>query len=325
MTRGFVLGKFLPLHKGHLALIDFARKKCDFLYILICFTKGEEIDGIVRKQWLYEELGQQDDVSFISFPYDENILPNTSVSSRTVSEKWAIELKKILPDANIVFTSERYGDYLAEFMGIKHQKFDEERIGVPVSGTDIRKNLFENWNYMADSAKPWFVKKIVLLGSESTGKSTLTARLADYFNTAFVPEVAREIVEKTNECTSEDLKAIAIGHAQKIAASIPHANKLLFIDTDINITKSYSLFLFNKALLTNKWVEQINQADLYFFLETDSPFVQDGTRINEEQREKLSQSHKDELKKNNINFITLNGDWEHRFQTAIKIINDSFF
>ncbi len=245
MKKGFVLGKFLPLHKGHLALIEFACQHCDFLYIIVCFSKEEPIEGIVRKQWLYNELSSYKNIALISLPYDESVLPNTSVSSHDVSKKWATELKKVVPDADIVFTSEKYGDYLAEFMNIEHLLYDEGRVAFPISSSMINKEPFKYWNYIADSAKPWFVKKIAILGSESTGKSTLTEKLANHFNTAYVAEAAREIVEKTIECTFKMLEEIAILHAKKIDEGLSVANKLLFIDTNITITKSYSHFLFN--------------------------------------------------------------------------------
>jgi HTH-type transcriptional regulator, transcriptional repressor of NAD biosynthesis genes len=325
MKKGFLIGKFLPLHKGHLALMDFARQQCDFLYIVICHTKTESIDGLVRKQWLYSEQKSHENLSVISLPYDDSILPNTSVSSREVSQKWALELKKIVPDVDLIFSSEKYGDYLAEFMGIQHIIFDEKRDKHPVSASMINKESFKYWDYIVDSAKPWFVKKIVLLGSESTGKSTLAEKLAVYFNTTYVPEMAREIVEKTNDCTFEMLEEIALLHAKKIAHSISIANKLLFIDTDITITKSYSHFLFNQDLIVDGWVEEASKADLYLFLETDCSYIQDGTRLIEKERNRLSLFHKQQLSRDNIDYISIGGNWDNRFETAVDLIKKKYF
>lgn len=325
MKKGFVLGKFLPLHKGHLALIEFACQHCDFLYIIVCFSKEEPIEGIVRKQWLYNELSSYKNIALISLPYDESVLPNTSVSSHDVSKKWATELKKVVPDADIVFTSEKYGDYLAEFMNIEHLLYDEGRVAFPISSSMINKEPFKYWNYIADSAKPWFVKKIAILGSESTGKSTLTEKLANHFNTAYVAEAAREIVEKTIECTFKMLEEIAILHAKKIDEGLSVANKLLFIDTNITITKSYSHFLFNSELIVDSWVEEASKADLYLFLETDCPFIQDGTRLNEAERNKLSLCHKEQLAKDNIDFVSIGGSWDNRFEMIVDIIKKKYF
>lgn len=325
MKKGFVLGKFLPLHKGHIALINFARQHCDFLYILVCFNQNEAIEGVVRKQWLYSELEICQNLSLISFPYDENILPNTSESSHSVSKIWAIELKKIVPDVDIVFTSEPYGSFLAEYMNIEHIMFDEKRIAIPISATMINNNPIKYWDYLAEATKPWFVKKIAILGSESTGKSTLTENLATYFNTTFVPEMAREIIEKTEECTYEQLREIAFLHAKGIGITVGKSNKLLFMDTDINITKSYSKFLFDKELIVEPWITEENKADLYLFLETDCPFVQDGTRLTEKERNRLSSFHKEQLIKNNIDFVSIGGDWNNRFNLAVDTIKRKYF
>ena len=325
MKKGIVLGKFLPLHKGHLGLIDFALQHCDFLYIIVCASSDENTDGMIRKQWLYQELREKNNISLISFPYNQNILPNTSRSSRIVSEKWAKAIKEVVPDAEIVFTSEEYGDYLAEYMGITHLAFDKSRVQFPISASRIQSDPFTYWHYLADAAKPWYIKKVAILGTESTGKSVLAEKLAQYFDTIFVPEMAREIIEETEECTFSDLEEIALLHSKTIGKKIGDANKLLFLDTDINITKSYSKFLFNRELVTEPWLEQANKSDLYLFLEPDCPFVQDGTRLDEKERDRLSLAHKEFLKSNNIDFISIRGDWEDRFNSAVDIIKKKYF
>jgi HTH-type transcriptional repressor of NAD biosynthesis genes len=325
MKKGFVPGKFLPLHKGHLGLINFALDHCDFLYVIVCSASRESIDEMIRKEWLCQELKEKENISLISFPYNENILPNTSVSSRIVSEKWAKAIKDIVPDAEIVFTSEEYGDYLAEYMGISHLAFDKGRVQFPISASQIQSNPFAYWHYLAEAAKPWYVKKVAILGTESTGKSVLTEKLAQYFDTTFVPEMAREIIEETKKCTFSDLEEIANLHAKTIGKKMGDADKLLFLDTDINITKSYSRFLFNRELITEPGLEEAGKSDLYLFLEPDCPFVQDGTRLDEKERNRLSLAHKEFLKSNNIDFISISGDWKNRFNSAVDIIKKKYF
>jgi HTH-type transcriptional repressor of NAD biosynthesis genes len=166
------------------------------------------------------------------------------------------------------------------------------------------------------------VKKVCLVGSESTGKSTLTQDLAHYFKANYVPESAREIIGHTNECTWEHLMQIAELQAKAIMEKQRVANKLLFCDTDLNITKSYARFLFGQELKVEQWVEDANYFDLYLFLETDCPFVQDGTRLSEEERARLSHSHKQQLDNTGINYIVLTGNWEERFKLAIAAVKN---
>jgi len=320
MKKGLVFGKFMPLHKGHLALVEFAASKCDLLYVVICYTGNEEIPGTIRKQWLYAALEKYKNVIPVPFQYSENELPNSSAYSPHASQLWSQAFKKLVPEVNVVFTSEEYGEHVANLMGADHVSFDKTRSLNPVSGTGIRKDPFEYWDFIAEPARYYFVKKIVVLGSESTGKSTLAESLAAHYNTVFVSEAGREIVEKTEECSFNDLTKISELHAKKISEQISVANKLLFIDTDINITRSYASFLFNKKLPVSPWIEEMNAADLHLFLETDCPFVQDGTRISEVQRNHLSISHKKCLDEKGIKYFSITGNWEQRFRTSCEIV-----
>ena len=70
-------------------------------------------------------------------------------------------------------------------MHAKHISFDEQRNIYSISGSLIRESPFKYWDFISATAKPYFIKKIILLGSESTGKSFLTERLANFFNTEF--------------------------------------------------------------------------------------------------------------------------------------------
>lgn len=324
MKTGLVFGKFMPLHNGHLALIEFALQHCTHLTIILCYTNKEPIKGEIREQWLKKALEDYKNITIIPFEYNDSVLPNTSASSKGVSRKWAAAFKKIVPDAAIVFTSELYGEYIAEYMNIQRLDFDKERKAIPVSASQIREDPFKYWSFIPSYVRSWFVKKICIAGTESTGKSTLTENLARHFRTTFVPEMAREIVEVTDTCTYEDLLNIASLHAKEILNKLPGANKLLFVDTDINITGSYSEFLFNKKLEVENWIAEANQFDMYLFLEPDCEYIQDGTRLSPEERNKLSEHHKRFFQNIGINFISICGSWENRFVTACKIIEDSF-
>ncbi len=137
--------------------------------------------------------------------------------------------------------------------------------------------------------------------------------------------MARYLVSKTQEVLFQDLQNIAVLHAQTINQRTKIANKLLFVDTDVNITKSYANYLFNKELEVDKRIQEANSFDLYLFLEPDCAFVQDGTRLEQEERSKLSESHKTQLQKAGIVFETISGKTrEERYQQAVKIIQEKF-
>jgi HTH-type transcriptional repressor of NAD biosynthesis genes len=136
--------------------------------------------------------------------------------------------------------------------------------------------------------------------------------------------MAREILEKTEDCKPEHLVQIAALHATTILSKLKEANRLLFIDTDINITRSYSKFLFNEPLCCECWIEDANKADLYIFLEPDCEFVQDGTRLPNEERHRLNLFHKEQLKQAGITYFSINGNWKERTDKSCALVKKTF-
>jgi HTH-type transcriptional repressor of NAD biosynthesis genes len=323
--KGLVLGKFMPLHKGHEALINFALQHCEELVVMLCVSDKEPISGELRKAWLDTTFRHNDRVKISLVAYDEAVLPNSSVSSREISALWAAYIGKHFPGIEVFISSEPYGEYVAEYLGIEHRSFDQERKVVQVSASAILGNPFQHWDYIAEAARPYFVKKVCISGSESTGKSTLTEKLGHYFETAFVPEMAREVIETTEEVVFNDLLKIATLHARTINERLPLAKKLLICDTDVNITKSYAQYLFNQPLVVPEWIDAANQFDLHLFLDTNCPYVQDGTRLSEAERNVLSGFHEKQLQEQGIKYVTISGGWEERFERAKEVIRKTFF
>ena len=325
MKKGFIVGKFMPFHNGHIALIEFALGHADTLDVLVCSHPQEPIPGSTRFHWVKDHYRGNSRVKVHAMEYDPAILPDTSVSSKEVASQWAQWIGLHFPGIHLFISSEPYGQYVAESLGIQHLCFDQQREQVPVSATAIRAQPLLHWHYLPGTVQPYFCRKICIVGSESTGKSVLTEKLAQYYKTGFVPEAGRDIVATTESCTLEDLYAIANAHALAILGKMAGAYKLLFIDTDIIITSSYASFLFNEILDIPEWIKAANKADLYLFLETDCAFVQDGTRLAKEEREKLARSHKKAFERHGISYHSISGSWQQRFETAVHIIDHTFF
>ena len=93
---------------------------------------------------------------------------------------------------DFVFGSETYIQKLAEVLTAKPFFVDVDRQVVPISGTSIRDNPDENWNYIPPSVQSYWRRRVTLLGAESAGKSTLSKLLAGYFNTKVIPEYGRD-------------------------------------------------------------------------------------------------------------------------------------
>lgn len=298
--KALVLGKFMPLHNGHLALFRFARKQGTTLTVLLCHHPGEPIPGAVRLRWLQETLGESEGIEIKAFEYDTARLSPSSEASEEAARDWADAIRTEVPGIDVFVSSEAYGPMVARYLGIRHLAFDPERQEVPVSASAIRRAPLRYWAYLPPAVRPYYLKKVVLLGTESTGKSTLAERLALHFHTLFVPEMARFLIGRTQEVCFEDLERIAEAQAKAILEKERLADRVLFIDTDVNITGSYARFLFGRELAIPDWMGEAQRADLYLYLEADAPFVQDGTRLDEGGRTALDAAHKEWLREAGI-------------------------
>lgn len=323
MKRGLVFGKFLPFHKGHKALIGFALKYCDELIVLVCGSDKEHIKTQVRVDWIKQTFKKNKRIIVQGFDYKESELPNTSESSRIVSQLWASKFREILPFCDVLVTSEKYGEYVAEYLDIKHISFDKSRKKHHISSSMIRRDIVGNWKYIAKAARPYFQKKVVILGTESTGKSTLCNTLSHYFGANLVTEAGREIVEDSNEFSQEQLYQIIEAHSNQIKEAHKDAKPLMIMDTDIHITQSYSKYTFGEYMDIDKSIYKLHRADLYIYLSNDVPFVQDGTRMDIEMRNELDKSHRKTLKDFRIPYHEIKGGkYGERFNKAVKLIEE---
>ena len=193
------------------------------------------------------------------------------------------------------------------------------------------------------------IKKFVVIGPESTGKSTLCAELAEHYHTLWVPEYAREYLEKNGtDYRYEDLLTIAKGQieledsvSKKLSVTdfehgtsntnhqiffIPSSGNrgLLFIDTDMYVMKVWCEYVFNKC---HSWI--LNQVaerhyDGYLLCNTDLPWVKDNLREypDVETRNKLYLIYKEILNNQPVPWADISGNYDERFEKAVTFINE---
>jgi NadR type nicotinamide-nucleotide adenylyltransferase len=169
------------------------------------------------------------------------------------------------------------------------------------------------------------LKKIVVIGPESTGKSTLCEQLAENFKTEWVPEFARNyLLEIRRPYTYEDLLYIAQGQLEQenhICASIK--TPLVFIDTDMYVMKVWCEYVFKKChqFILDQIVKR--KYDYYLLCKTDLPWIADELREypDLESRERLYHMYKDLMINQSTPWIEIEGDYEQRLQKAIDFIN----
>lgn len=170
------------------------------------------------------------------------------------------------------------------------------------------------------------VKKIVLFGSESTGKTTLAKHLALHYNTVWVPEYARLYLEKKGSpCAWEDIEPIARGQIKLEENLYSKAHRILICDTDIRETKVYSYAYFDRC--SDFILEEVKKRtyDLYLLLNIDIPWEKDNLRDRPHLRKEMHELFKNELQQNNIAFVEISGDFSEREKQAIEAIDQLLF
>lgn len=172
------------------------------------------------------------------------------------------------------------------------------------------------------------IKKIVIIGPESTGKSSLCAALSQHYHSIWCPEFAREyLLTNGRDYSQDDLLTIAKGqirleeeHASKMAAF--SSSKYLFIDTDMYVMKVWSEFVFGQC---HKFIlDQIvtRKYDAYLLCKPDIPWVQDELREypDEATRIRLYHYYKDLMIHQSTPWVEIEGDYDKRTRRAIEFV-----
>jgi len=181
------------------------------------------------------------------------------------------------------------------------------------------------------------LKKIVIIGPESTGKSSLCEQLASHYHTIWCPEYAREYLTKNGkQYNFDNLLSIAKGQIELEEKYISlkkkemdetrnqsPATQFLFIDTDMYVMKVWCEFVFDKChqYILDRIVER--KYDLYLLCNTDLPWIADELREypDLENREKLFRIYKDIMVNQNTDWIEIKGDYDQRLKIAIEAVN----
>ncbi|MEI7985223.1 MAG: AAA family ATPase [Armatimonadota bacterium] len=310
---GVIIGKFYPPHKGHKFLIESALRQVDDLTVIVCDHPSQEIFAETRANWLKVI---HPSVRVVVTPDD---LPDEP-------KPWAKRTIEILgrsPD--IVITSESYGEEYAKAMDCMHVLVDIDRNTVPISATQIRSAPLECLDHLEPCVRAHYVKRVVLIGVESTGKSTLAKDLALSLNTDQVEEFGREYcLTKTGEWRTQDFVEIARTQQTREDEVAGKANKVLICDTN-----AFATSVWHRRYM-GFYDEEVNRiasedkVDLYLLTLPDFPFVQDGTRDGEHIRHDMHQWFCDRLRDQSAPSVILEGSHSGRMEKALAAIHDYF-
>lgn len=313
-----IVGKFAPPHRGHMYLIDAARAQADRVTLLVWSNPDfSDMSSERRANWLRQlyptiEVRVPKEPPLNTAPDDEQ--------RRFVKSYLAVH--KLTPD--VVFSSETYGPGFAAAIGCHHVMVDQERTNVTISGTAVRADVHRYSGMLDPRVYQHFVQRVVFLGAESTGKSTLTEQMAAEYQTAFVPEVGRFVwQEKKGELSPDDYVAIALGHRQLEDEAILKAHRYLFVDTNAITTMFFSYYYGREARdalkeLANDCKSRYAHT---FVCADDIAFEQDGWRDNAEWRKRAQGMVLYDLAIRGIGYETVAGSIEARVMCVRSILD----
>ncbi|WP_201982335.1 AAA family ATPase [Hymenobacter rubidus] len=265
-TTGLVVGKFWPPHRGHQLLLETAAAQVTELVVLVYANPDSAaMPAPVRAQWL-RELYRGDELAdglhmgatplrVFSLSAEADGVPPDAAGDFTQREFVRQWLARQGIKVDVVFTSEAYGPGFAEHLGVAHIAVDNDRQLLPVSGTLVRAHPAPYAQFLhplvaaqLGVVPPAPVPRVVFLGAESSGKSTLCAALAEAYGTQWVPEYGRTLHEqKHGNLDYEDLLYIARRHAELEDEAAQQARGVLFCDTNAATTALYSYYYFHRC------------------------------------------------------------------------------
>lgn len=316
---GLVIGKFMPVHAGHQALIDWARPQVDALHVILFSKPSEPIPGDLRAAWLRELYP---DLPLHHVTDDGPV----DYADEAAWAFWVAAIGTALAGTavDVVFSSEPYGPELARRLGAEHVSFDPQREHVPVSASQIRADPLAQWAHIPPPARPYFARRVAIVGAESTGKTTLAQALAAHFGTGWVPEFARDyLLARGGVCEEADMLVIAQGQADSEDRLARECSGLLIGDTNCLTTQLWYEHYFGAPPEGLRRLARERTAHLYLLCDHDVPWVPDALRDSPAERGWFHARFQAELAAQGRPWVTLSGPYAGRLAAAVEAVKGS--
>lgn len=251
-TRGFLLGKFLPPHRGHQYLIEFARAYVDRLTVLVCTIEQEPIPGRLRYQWMCEAFPGVDLV------HHTDEIPQAPEEHPQFWDIWRESIRRHAPGRiDYVFASEDYGWRLAEELEARFVPVDIARRNLPVSGRAIRQDPMAHWDELLPPVRSYYLKRVCVCDP------ALASALAAHFGTVCVHAYDGGV--HTRQARDRD-ELLRLFRGQRTAedALARQANRVLLCEAD-----ALTLAIWSDAPPEIRMAAERRPFDLYLLAESD--------------------------------------------------------
>jgi HTH-type transcriptional repressor of NAD biosynthesis genes len=349
---GLVVGKFYPPHRGHAYLIEQAAARCERVTVLAMAAGCETVPLADRVAWLRAACGGLPAVTVIAAPCDVPVDFGDKViwAAQVAVMNAALEVNG-RPPVDAVFSSEPYGAGLAARMRTEHVGVDPGRQAVPVSASQIRADLPGCWDLLIPEAQAGLAARVVVVGAESTGTSTVAALLARHYRgrgdawarTCCVCEAGRDYTvtkwERVRaaaraagrpeppledlEWTAADFDAVAAEQTRRENAAARAGSPLVVCDTDAFATSVWERrYLGVHARGPQPWATtRLPRHDVYLLTShEDVPWHDDGLREGDlAVRAAMTGWFATALTAAGHSWVLLTGSLEDRLALAIRV------
>lgn len=355
-----VIGKFYPPQAGHRHLIRAAARVSDRVTVVAMPATTESIPMDLRIAWLREAFqtdahvritGVLDD---IPVDYNDSAIweQHVELMRQAVSQiEGALPESERAGPVDAVFTSEHYGAELARRFGATSVVIDPPREVFPVSGTAVRNDPLANWDYLDAPVRAWLCHRVVVVGAESSGTTTLSKALAAHYRkrggfwgaTPWVAEYGREYshdklaIARTLDLRdgrpprppsavtweSSEFPHIARTQTAREDAAARAGSPLIVCDTDAFATGVWHERYIGEALDAPEFdVRQLTPRLLYVLTDWRGvPFEQDGLRDGEHLRAWMHDRFIERLNAATVDWIQVSGEPEVRLAAASSAID----
>ena len=328
---GVLADRFSPLHCGHVAAIVRASTMVDVLHVVVATDDA----------WEWEHLYRGARIPFFPSRYRErwlrtvfrdhpHVLVHAVHQPRTGDDEAdrtaGVEAITQCIGAPIthVFSSQQGAAVDAFGPDAEHVLIEPDWNPYPVSSARIRtEGALRYWAMIPAVVRAFLVKKVVLVGPESTGKTVLARNLALYYNTECVTESGRALLREAgdNDMILEDYPRIAMAHHLAVDRARARASRVLFVDTEALVVQNYYRLYegFNQRLIDE--IARLQDYDLVLYLPPDVPWVDDGTRLLGDEREEADAGLRTLLAEHGVEIVEVGGGFEQRLSTAVDAVD----
>ena len=334
---GFYGGKFMPLHKGHIDCILRCASECEKLYVVMMYYGDQENEIIsdytgnfplellspqIRERALRAELSPFDNIEVISYDCRDA----DRRAQQEGKHPWYYECEdmvSLMGRFDAIYASEP--EYIRTFRQFYPWAdavlLDGERSRVPISSTQLREMTFaEAYPHLSREYQKHINRKVLFVGSESCGKTTLVRKLACAFGTSFTEEMGRLACEKYKVSSPGYDMYPSFVYQQKVAEqkAVEDAYMVAICDTDAIITEFYANLYEGKELPIAAEAAENESWDKVFLVRPTVPWVDDGLRTSPDEGERIFQSSQLEERYRSLGYdlVILDGNYRENYEKA---------